>query len=153
MTDRPLFDTFLAAQRLTGVYELSDLSPVEINRMSMSDYAKIRERAGLPAIDPFATAYAAYEHPESAPPVSIPAQPQPPADAPHGVTDEQFLAWRAQRKRGGEGAGIFGGSGLEQSKTAFGRTQYSQSNVEQPARIERVFIQDSPVQGRTMGYR
>lgn len=51
----PIGEAFLAASELQEAAE--DLSAAEINKMSMADYAKIRERAGLPSIDPYAEVY------------------------------------------------------------------------------------------------
>ena len=59
MTDDGLTPTqraFLSASQLREAVE--DLSAADINRMSFSEYARIRGRAGLPGVDPFAKAYA-----------------------------------------------------------------------------------------------
>lgn len=58
MTDDGLTPTqraFLSASQLREAVE--DLSAQEINALDLSTYARIRERAGLPAIDPFSEAY------------------------------------------------------------------------------------------------
>lgn len=52
----PLGAAFLTASQLREAIE--DLSPAEINKLSMSDYAAIRQRAGLDPIHPFSGAYA-----------------------------------------------------------------------------------------------
>lgn len=166
MTDTPRLDAFRSAQRLTGDYELSDLSPQAISRLSMADYAKIRERAGLDPIDPFATAYAAYEPPSGATTVSAPAQPQPPADAPQGfsladMTMEQYAAVRGRLGVQGReyGRGIMqGGSTADWIEAAqsrgIGRTSYGQ-NVQEAARIDagKYLTRNEPVTGRATWYR
>jgi hypothetical protein len=51
----PIGEAFLAASQLREAVE--DLSAADINRMSFSEYARIRESAGLPSIDPFSEVY------------------------------------------------------------------------------------------------
>ena len=55
----PTQEAFLASQRLSGLLReaVEDLSAADFNRMSMADYAKIREQAGLTSMDPFAQTY------------------------------------------------------------------------------------------------
>jgi hypothetical protein len=133
----PTQEAFLASRHLAEAVE--DLSAAEINRMNMQDYREIRRRAGLPDVDPFTTAYSkpapmALEQP----PEPALAPPESPGIDPN--SDDYFHAWRANRTHGGEGFGIFGGSGLEQSKTAFGRSKYSQSNVVEPPRLTDRYV-------------
>jgi hypothetical protein len=147
MSDR--LETWTAAGRIREA--AGDLSAAEIDRMPMAEYARLRERAGLDPVDPFATAYSQYE-PEHQ------RQDQPPA--PEGIdpnSDEYFLAWRSQRARGGEGKGIFDSVGSQSDvytnavRQQAGRTAYS-PETHHPG-IARVFIQDSPVTGRQSWYR
>jgi hypothetical protein len=95
MTDglTPRLDAFLAARKLADDYELSDLSPQEINRLSMADYARIRERAGLPAADPFATAYTTPAPQQATAPAQSPA---PDAPDPAAMSWQEYAAWREQ---------------------------------------------------------
>ena len=51
----PTQRAFLSASQLREAAE--DLSAADINRMSFSDYSKIREAAGLPGIDPYTDVY------------------------------------------------------------------------------------------------
>lgn len=51
----PIGEAFLSASQLREAVE--DLSAADINRMSFSDYSKIREAAGLPGIDLYADIY------------------------------------------------------------------------------------------------
>lgn len=156
MTDTPQLDTFLVAQRMAD--EFDGYSAGEIERMPMSDYARIRERAGLDPVDPFASAYSQYESEHQAP-EQPPAPLQEPQSAPEDITNEQFLAWRQNRVSGGEGRGVFDSVGSQSDeftsavRRQAGRGALSNANVEDAPRIGRVFIQDSPVTGRTMGYR
>jgi len=138
MTDR--LDTWLAAQRMHD--EFHGYTAAEIEAMPMDVYHKLRARAGLAPVDPFSDAYAAYDAPPQADTVPAPEAVQANADAVQGLdpnSDAYFLAWRSQRTRGGEGVGIFGGS-TAQSKTAFGRSQYSRANVVEPPRLEGRYV-------------
>jgi hypothetical protein len=149
-----LIDTYLTMQQ---IMEQTGLSAAELAAMPLDEYARLSGRqtpteAALQALDRDYEVSATQDQ----------EQPPAPADAPQDLdpnSDDYFLAWRSQRARGGEGRGIFDGvdSHSDEYTAAVrqqaGRTAYSQGNVEQPARIERVFIQDSPVTGRTMGYR
>jgi hypothetical protein len=146
MTDASRLDAFLAAQRLTNAYELSDLSPQEINRLSVTDYARIRESAGLPGIDPYSDAYAKYEAsaPQGQEQPSVPVQ--EPQSAPQGIdpdSDEFFLAWRQNRARGGEGIGIMNQSGqswAEAARRQPGRSSWQNANVVEPPRLEGRYV-------------
>lgn len=62
MTDTPMTDAWLASQQMMETF--SGFSPDEIERMSMAQYAKLRQRAGLPPV----------EHPAA----PLPAPPAPP---------------------------------------------------------------------------
>lgn len=160
MTDTPRLDTWTTASHVREA--AGDVSAAEISRMSMRDYAEIRRRAGLSDADPFADVYSQHTAPEHQAPEQPPAPLQEPQSAPQGLdpgSQEYFLEWRQNRARGGENAGIF--DSVNSHSDAYtaavrqqaGRTAYSQGNVTEAPRIGRVFIQDSPVQGRTMGYR
>ena len=85
---------FLSSRHLTEAVE--DLSAADINRMSMTDYREIRHRAGLPDVDPFATAYAPAEPPRQAP---APAQ-QPAPEAPD-VAAMDWAEYAAYREASG----------------------------------------------------
>jgi hypothetical protein len=142
-----LIDKWTAATHIREAVE--DLSAADINRMSMADYAEIRRRAGLPEIDPFATAYAAYE-PGSPAPVQQPQNgPQTAPDAPQGIdpdSDEYFLTWRQNRVSGGEGKGIFDSVGSRSDAYAAGvrrhagRGALSSANVVEPPRVEGRYV-------------
>lgn len=114
MTDgfTALGEAFLAASQLREATE--DLSAQEINRLPMADYAKIRERAGLPAADPFAEAYAPEPpgRPREAP---APTQTAPPAPGPIDVQAMGMQEYKQLRDRLGIGRsasdrGLFDGN-------------------------------------------
>lgn len=166
MTDFPMGDAFRASRALADEGELSGLSAQDINRLSMAQYREIRRRAGLPDVDPFEQAYKDYDEPVAGiPRQGPPTAPQPVQEQPQGLdpnSPEYFAAWRQERlarSTSGEGHGIF--SSVPSQSQAYtnavraqaGRTSLSNQNVQEAPRIGRVFIQDSPVQGRTMGYR
>jgi hypothetical protein len=162
MTDgiTPSQEGFLASLKLREVTE--GLSTRDIENMSMSDYAAIRRRAGLADVDPFEHAYKDYE-PPGAPFQEAPTAPQPVQEQPQGLdpsSQEYFLAWRQERlarSTSGQGRGIFDQADRDQiaegARAQAGRTGLSNQNVQEPPRMARVYTQDSPVQGRTMGYR
>jgi len=149
MTDTSRLSAWLDAQKLAGDYELSGLSAQEINRLSMTDYARIRERAGLPAIDPYADAYASYEPPAPQGQEAGQNAPGAPQSAPQGIdpySDEFFLAWRANRRSGGEHKGIFDSVGSqsdayrEATARQAGRGALSNANVVEPPRLTGRFV-------------
>jgi hypothetical protein len=137
------------------------MSADDVLKLSADEYARLTHRETATEAATRTLGYAG----EPAAPTSPSAPqsgPQANADAPQGLdpnSPEYFHAWRQSRARGGEGRGIF--DSVNSHSDAYtaavrqqaGRTAYSQGNVEPAARIERVFIQDAPVQGRTMGYR
>jgi hypothetical protein len=149
MTDgnTPRLDTYLAAQRMQD--EFYGFSAGEIERMPMDVYQRLRARAGLPEVDPYRDAYAAYEPPGTPMTLPAPEAAQVNADAVQGIdpnSDEYFLAWRQNRVSDGEGRGIFDSVGSQSAAyrqaTArqAGRTAYSQGNVVEPPRIEGRYV-------------
>lgn len=112
MTDglTPTQRAFLQSQYHREAFE--DMSAQEINALPMASYAKIREHAGLPPIDPYTDAY-------SPAPPGRPRQAQEPAQTapePQGVPDfgamgmREYGAVRSKyiRPSSGSGVGIFG---------------------------------------------
>lgn len=124
--------------------DFEDLSAAEINRMSFEDFAR-RTGRRTPAQAAIAALDAAYQ--ASAP--TAPQQPLEPVQEPQqsrqNVTEEQFLAWRAQRVSGGEGKGIFDSVGSRSDAytnavhAQSGRTAMSNANVQEPPRLEGRF--------------
>lgn len=138
-----LIDHWAATQNFKESFE--DLSPAQISRMSFEQYARATGRqtateSAIQALD------ASYEPPEGATAVPAPPQSQPPADAGQGITDEQFLAWRSQRARGGEGRGIFDGVGSQSDaytaadRQQAGRGGLSTANVVEPPRLTGRYV-------------
>lgn len=113
MTDDGLTPTqraFLSASQLREAVE--DLSAAEINRLPMTDYAKLRERAGLPAVDPFADVYApalpGRPRMAQAPDAQAP-EPQDPGDFSQlSMAEYAAIRDRYIRPSSGTGRGIFG---------------------------------------------
>jgi hypothetical protein len=104
----PRGDAFLAASQLREATE--DLSAQEINKLSMSDYARIREAAGLSSVDPYSEAYApeppgrprqAQGHPDQDP------QPEPIDVQAMGMTEYAAIRNRYIRPSSGTGRGLF----------------------------------------------
>lgn len=163
MSDTPTrLDTYLAAQRIQD--EFYGFSADEIERMPMDVYQRLRARAGLSDVDPYSDAYAAYEPPGTPTTISAPDAAQANADAvqgqPRGITDEEFLAWRAGRVSGGEGVGIMNQQGgtdawVAAARAKSGRTGMNKSNVQRAAQIDgsKYLTPNEPVTGRANFYR
>lgn len=105
----PLGAAFLSASELREAFE--DMSAAEINRLPMTEYAKIREAAGLPAADPFSEAYA--PEPPGRPRQPAPTQaglpaPQDPDFSKLGMAEYAAVRDHYIRPSSGAGRGIFG---------------------------------------------
>lgn len=133
----PQLDAFLSVRKLI---EDTGMSADDVLRMDMQDYRRLRRNSGLPDIDLFKPSQPAAESRSSAPAGdSLPSNSVTPTSLPEGITDEQFLAWRAQRGNQGEGRGIF--SSVSSQSQAYqqaaarqaGRNAMITSNVSGPA--------------------
>jgi hypothetical protein len=149
-----LIDQWAVAQNLRESFE--DLSAQDINRMSYAEWAARTGRL-TPAESAVAALDAAYQAPAPQGQQQPPAPVQEPQSVPQGITDDEFLAWRANRARGGEGRGIFDSVSRDEAvagvRANSGRTAYS-PEVHHPG-ISRVFVNANaqPVQARTSYYR
>lgn len=159
----PMQEAFLVSQQLRQAVE--DLTAADINRMSVADYGKVRERAGLPAVDPYSDAYAAYEPPQAQATVSAPEAVHSNADGAGGLDIGSIDMNTYAQLRGrlgvtgreyGKGAlDQAGGSAewIEAARAKTGRTAYGQQNTQDAPRIGRAFVHKAqPVQGRASWY-
>lgn len=131
-----------------GAYRLmaeTGLTAREINELDMQEYARLTGRQ-TPAEAAIQTLDAAY--PASAPQgqEQPPVPAQEPQQPPQGITDEEFLMWRAGRARGGEGVGVFGGAGSRSAEYAegvrrhAGRGALSSANVTEAPRLTGRYV-------------
>lgn len=147
-------DSFWGAQlRARQIEGETGLTVRQQSEMPLDEWSRLNHGT-TPVEHALAAIDAPYEREQA--PAQTPAQPvQDPVTGQEldPNSQEYFLQWRAQRQSGGEGVGIMNAGGLEQSKTAVGRSAYSQSNVEPPTRIERAYVQTQQVQGRASLYQ
>jgi hypothetical protein len=137
---------FYAAQLIARkMMEDTGMSAADVASLSLDEWARL---SGRPTPAEAARAACEAQH-ETQAPAAPQITPQPPESAPQGLdpdSPEFFHAWRAQRTRGGEGQGIFDsvGSQSQEYRTAAarqaGRTGWANSNVVEPPRIERAFV-------------
>lgn len=146
--------------------ELDGLSADAIQKLSMSSYAEIRRRAGLPELDPFSHAYRDYEPPGRSRTVSAPEAAQ--ANTDMGVPDFASMSldeYAIYRDQAGIGHGQYGRGALDGGSTAdwiaaarsrgIGRTSYGQQNVQDAAKPDatKYLRANEPAAGRANFYR
>jgi hypothetical protein len=164
----PLGQAFLATQSQSHREALSDLSAQQINAMPMSEYARLTGREN-PATAAHRSLYDEPARPvptHAVPPVAVASEPagRPFEELANDGGEEGFLAWRGQRKSGGEGVGIFASVGSQSQEyrdaagRQTGRTAYRQGTNAGAEMMERrgrtIVRQDEipPSARRTFGY-
>jgi hypothetical protein len=133
----PLNDAFFSAQQYREAVE--DLTPAQINKLSVNDYARLTGRP-TPAE---AALKAIYGEPAPVPPGEPEGNPPPPEEPPDIDVNspEYFHAWRSQRASNGEGKGIFDSVASQSeayrsaARNQAGRTGWATSNVAEPPRL------------------
>jgi hypothetical protein len=137
MSNTPRLDAYLRTRELQDDFE--EVTADEINRMSPAEYARMTGRSLIPSVSTI-NALAA-QAPVVPAPVVQEETPEPQGLDPN--SHEYFLAWRAQRTRGGEGVGIFDGVSSKSeaynnaARAQSGRTALNESNVIPSPRIAR----------------
>jgi hypothetical protein len=137
------------------IQEDTGLSPQQISKLSMAEYARLSGRQ-TPAEAAVAALDARYEASARQVPQEPPAPSETVPQRSQGITDAEFLAWRQSRVSGGENTGIFGSSAVSRSpefaagvRRHAGRGALSSANVQEPPRLEGRYLNEAqPVQGR-----
>ena len=149
----PTQDAWLRTQQMTETF--SGFTAHEIATMPLDEFARLagRQTIGQAATQAFDTEPPGRPRQEPAPAQSAP-QPPAPEPGPPGMdpnSQEYFLAWRAQRQRGGEGRGIFDSVGSQSDeytaalRAQAGRTGWTTGNVVGSPRLERRYArQEQP---------
>jgi hypothetical protein len=129
----------LKAQEETG------LTLAELAALPLDEWARLT--CGQTPAEAAIAAFNAEQNP--APQQQAPAPAQTQAAEPMGVdpnSQEYFRAWRAERKSGGEGKGIFDSVDSQSPEyvaaahAEIGRTGYSQSNVQEAPRLTNRYL-------------
>jgi plasmid stabilization system protein ParE len=144
--------------------ELADLDADSIRKLSMSSYAEIRRRAGLPPVDPYSDVYADFEPPTPQATLPAPEAVQANAAASQGIDVrsmgmDDYARLRAQLGIGqSPDQGIFGAPGrqaqIDATRAQAGRGALSNANVEQaPQLTGRQVRQDEHHDPRSLAQR
>lgn len=143
--------------------ELDGLDANSIRRMSMSSYAEIRRRAGLPERDPFEDAYQDYEPPQAERTVSAPEAVQANAE-PQGIdiASMDMNTYAQLRSQLGVVGREYGRGALDGGSTAdwvqaaqrkAGRSAWQGRNVQESPRIDGRFLKQDERDTRSAAQR